>query len=197
MGHTDFVSNIEFLPTTSESVIISTSGDNTIKLWNYLEGYEINNFCIFNAAPIKLTAKKFDDITNHVAVILYGSNATLSILEIKLNDDQQTYDCKEIFNENMSNIKSIQTCLFNTVGELFLTGVTLQDDNTIIKKIIYENDKYIDMEVNALNDVIMKLHAPIKSKITVFDHAILFKRKYDNLTEYYQKKKRRIDDKKK
>ena len=47
LGHTDFVTNIQIVPEHND-ILVSASGDGTIRVWNYDEGKEVRlgNWCI-------------------------------------------------------------------------------------------------------------------------------------------------------
>ena len=42
LGHTDFVTSLAILNHTGENVLLSGSGDGTIRIWKYLEGFEVS-----------------------------------------------------------------------------------------------------------------------------------------------------------
>ena len=41
LGHTDFVTSIQVVSNFQENILISASGDGTIRTWKYLEGVEV------------------------------------------------------------------------------------------------------------------------------------------------------------
>ena len=44
LGHTDFVTNIQIVSHLKDSILLSASGDGTIRIWKYLEGLEVDIF---------------------------------------------------------------------------------------------------------------------------------------------------------
>ena len=50
LGHTDFVTNIQIVPEHND-ILVSASGDGTIRVWKYDEGKEVRlgNWCIVRA----------------------------------------------------------------------------------------------------------------------------------------------------
>ena len=46
LGHTDFVTNIQVLPNYQENILLSSSGDGSIRIWKYLEGVEVTTTLI-------------------------------------------------------------------------------------------------------------------------------------------------------
>ena len=42
LGHTDFVTSIQVVPNFQENILLSASGDGSIRLWKYLEGIQVS-----------------------------------------------------------------------------------------------------------------------------------------------------------
>ena len=47
LGHTDFVTNIQVLPNFSDNILLSASGDGSIRIWKYIEGFEVYYIGLF------------------------------------------------------------------------------------------------------------------------------------------------------
>lgn len=60
LGHTEFVSCMKIHPENPE-VIVSGSGDGTIRTWNYLQGQEIDRKVCGEDAGVKMTADQEED----------------------------------------------------------------------------------------------------------------------------------------
>ena len=41
LGHTDFVNNLQVVHNFSENILLSASGDGSLRVWKYLEGKEV------------------------------------------------------------------------------------------------------------------------------------------------------------
>ena len=41
LGHKDFVTSLQIVPNIQENILLSASGDGTIRVWKYLEGLEV------------------------------------------------------------------------------------------------------------------------------------------------------------
>ena len=41
LGHTDFVTNLQVVHNFSENILLSASGDGSLRVWKYLEGKEV------------------------------------------------------------------------------------------------------------------------------------------------------------
>ena len=41
LGHTDFVTSLQVVPHITENLLLSASGDGTLRVWKYLEGVEV------------------------------------------------------------------------------------------------------------------------------------------------------------
>ena len=42
LGHTDFVTNLQVVHNFSENILLSASGDGSLRVWKYLEGKEVS-----------------------------------------------------------------------------------------------------------------------------------------------------------
>lgn len=53
LGHTDFVTNVQVLPNFSDNILLSASGDGSIRIWKYIEGFEVGRRNISKDVELK------------------------------------------------------------------------------------------------------------------------------------------------
>lgn len=173
---------------------MSISGDKTLRLWNYLNGKEL--FCLeMSARGLRLVRNS----RNELAVVLFD-DGVLKIGFFKL----VTGDCgpevhavtEHVLSESMKYISSIA---FNTDDSIWISG--LDESNEIILKkleINRSNDQAkIDFNETDLDDILSVLKQTLTStKLQACeDITQLFKKSFDNMTDYQERKKRRIEKK--
>lgn len=208
LGHKEFVMHIELLPDLPE-YLTSASGDGLIKVWNYTngklhytidtyndiknnndlkqdfcklmneEGIEINCLPIVNYAITKLS-----DSFSLIAVTVH-SYMKILIYNLKYDNKQFNHSLvSELPFENYPiSIKFhnlslfVYDILFSKISEYHVT----RDNDSIVVNLhrqlhVFENQK---LEISNTLD-----HNSIK---------LLFKRKFDNVQEYQERKKMRLE----
>lgn len=208
LGHKEFVNHIEILPHNNK-YLLSTSGDGFMKLWDYITGkvcYKIDTYLDINDDKLRdefikimdtdgvevnrlpivhFAITKMDENKSILAVTIYGLNALL-IYSLS-NDNNQVNHKLEYKLKTECFPAAIQLhnlCLFIYYhGNYNLSIHKLQQNNGCIS-IIYE--KTIQMFHNSCKQ------NPIEDKC--FDSIkVLYKRKYDNVQEYQERKKQRLE----
>lgn len=166
---------------------MSVSGDKTLRLWNYICGEEI--LCKEIPSPgVNLAINEL----NHVAVILLENPIKIQLYEILQDGSFRDIRllAEHTFDETVKRITSVVldknddlllTCV-NDSNKLGLKKLTIQqgssyNESTLVEE-MNELTSLTDLKVEALDDL-----------------SILFKKKFDNLKEYHEKKKRRIEQK--
>ncbi|KAG4080314.1 hypothetical protein HA402_010806 [Bradysia odoriphaga] len=167
LGHTEYVSAISFLPTDPNHSLVSISGDKMLKIWNYLQGVEVFEHEL-PAAGLKMILRKIDEQTSHAAVTLFeGPN--LIIYEIEQTNGQE-YLVKLLSEHNFKECKEISSILYDVEGNILLAA----DDSSALNENL--GDTVLDLQHNFENI------------------SMLFKKRYDNIKDYHERKKRRIED---
>ncbi|CAK1546164.1 unnamed protein product [Leptosia nina] len=206
LGHKEFVNHLEFLP-HNEKYLLSASGDGTIKCWDYAIGH---NCCTIDTRTdvsdqslqedfkkmmdddgievdglpiVHFSTTKLNDTTSLIAVSLHSShNVLIYTLE--------TSDCK--FKHNLLErvsleghpgcLKLSETSLFvydNDTSKLTRFNFTNKNNKTTLIK-----GHTINMFTEHNTDSIVK---------TDYEHIkVLFKRKFDNVQEYQERKRNRL-----
>lgn len=178
------------MPTHPHDIIVSISGDKTIKLWNSSDCEEICNFEI-DAAGHEMILKKHNN-SNHLA-LTYVDIQQVAIYEITKSSE---FEIKKISDHHFNDLKSITSISFDRNGSLILIGLTENDKICLHKLNITDDGQYKDECWNAINEIISKeLNSfPI---VVPEDLSMLFKKKFDNVENYQERKRRRIEEKNK
>ncbi|XP_047528663.1 tRNA (guanine-N(7)-)-methyltransferase non-catalytic subunit wuho [Vanessa atalanta] len=208
LGHKEFVMHIELLPHATE-YLTSASGDGNIKIWDYTNGklhHTIDTYIdIKNNNDLKHKFSQSMDeegiVINSLPIVDYTItqlNKFSSLIALTVHSYMKilVYNLKSVNKEFTHNlvlelpfkyfpvsIKFHNLSLFVYDGinsKIFEYKVTTESENIFINLIreleVFENQK---ME----SDIIYE-HNPIK---------LLFKRKFDNVQEYKERKKMRLE----
>lgn len=186
LGHLEFVSSIETITTdASEPLLLSLSGDRTLRLWNYVRGVELIRSQL-PAPGIKMIVNG----RNEIAVVVLEKPLKIVFLEVicRANDApqiQQTGDF--VFGEN---IKYVNSFIYENDDEILAICHT-DDDKIDVKKLSRTNAKCVENKrLKSLFDAL-----PATKIELLEDVSILFKKKFDNLLDYHERKKRRLEEK--
>lgn len=212
LGHEEFVSSISLLynnndnyNNNSDDYLLSLSGDKTIKIWNYKNGEKLCDAIQLELPGIKHSIYQFDLNSWHIAVILYEpiTNKTnkVCLYEIKNTntniDDSIKFESNLLtkFNYDKKNITNIKFNQNN--GKLYL--IMVDEKQVIDLEILQYDDKSKNYESSNQNDLKSWLRNSLKDfQINeVEDVSLWFKKKFDNVSEYLARKKRRIEEKSK
>lgn len=167
---------------------MSISGDKMLKLWTFIDGVEVFEHEL-PGAGLKMIARKIDEQISHVAVTLFeGPN--LMIYEIVQTNDQQ-YVVKLLKEQNFNGCKEISSLLYDVDGNILLATVTTENCVNL-HRLTYSGANYVEQDSSELNknvgDTVLDLQYNFENI------SMLFKKRYDNIKDYHERKKRRIED---
>lgn len=200
LGHKEFVNHLELLPHNSK-YLMSSSGDGTIKIWDYLSGklyHTIDTSLDVNDNLLQEQFSKSMDQDGvevntlpvvHLAVAVLENHSTVAIT---------VYNFNKILIYNINELS--HKCEDKISLENFPTGIQFH------KSLLYvytATEQSVDVYSSCNSDNTFKC----VEKIKVFDGKsiknistskeesikILFKRKFDNVHEYLERKKMRIE----
>lgn len=182
VGHTEFVSSIEFF--NDEQLLLSASGDQTLRFWNFKTGAQVHLIKL-DFVPITVV------LSGDLMAILSDSN-TLYIYSYEVVDStavkihilgHKTYvgDFTFIGRDNTFFIKHLQDV--DGVKKLQLDKAT-----------VTEGSASFDLICDVTDVLDIKLE-PSFSIFKTFDVSLLFKKKFDNVKQYIDRKKARIESK--
>lgn len=207
LGHKEFVNHIEFLP-HNEKYLTSSSGDGTVKCWNYVNGtlaHSINASLDVDDSRLKEDfTKTMDDEGVEIATLpIVHYTVTLlseqcSLLAVAIH----SYKKLLIYSLQTDNDQFNHKREEDLVMDKFPTAITfhkhsllLYDDveTTVTVMKMVKNDNKIsfvlDKKIKMFDDKSINFEA--KSSIETI--KILYKRKFDNVQEYHERKRQRLE----
>lgn len=195
LGHTEYVAAIDLLPTHSDDLLVSISGDKTMRIWKYIEGTQLASYPL-PAAALKMAIHQFGQV-NHVAVTLVEHEETFVVYEIRAaDDDDGRLVCNRLSGHVLPDVKEISSILFDGSGLLVVAAVTTADTLQIYTLLWSpEANAYVLQNGQTLNAGIERASTSLAVSFDADEIGLLFKKKFDNIIDYHERKKRRIDEK--
>lgn len=191
LGHLEFVSGIAELSATQ---LVSISGDKTLRLWNYLNGAQLFRLEL-SGRGIHLAKNG----QNELAVVLFDEESyKIGLFEVFTSDENKT-EVRSIAEHACENVKYISSIMYETNDCIWYAGLD-ESDEMIFKRLeITRSNEAVSIKENDVDDVLNILKENLTScKLEVNDDiSYLFKKSFDNMTDYKERKKRRIEKKRK
>ncbi|CAO1434340.1 unnamed protein product [Diamesa serratosioi] len=189
MGHKEFVSSIAIFE--HHSILLSVSGDKELRMWNYLTGklYQVSSlpFVPINLVLMESTEKTgFFSLTDEDDIIhinTYVVNIESDIYSLKFVPVwQKSYSTNHysVFEKNDNSLY----VTYMHADELCVDKIyCCPQTNTVNVETIYNLKELIGIHLDNITFV--------KS----FETSLLFKKKYDNVKDYHERKRQRIEKK--
>lgn len=206
MGHKEFVHYIELLA-HNEKFLISASGDGTIKIWDYVTGclhYTIDVNTDISDEHLKEDFKKCMSLESlevsnlpivHVTQTYLNYSCSLIAVSVHSLNNLLLYSIKMVNNLFIHKLETqIPIENFPAGIKFYKTSLFIYDNvsSRLLKyKISYENntiniEKTDTIKLFQNHDMNVKVHSDIDLI------KILFKRRFDNVQEYQERKKQRL-----
>ncbi|GAB0100044.1 tRNA (guanine-N(7)-)-methyltransferase non-catalytic subunit wuho [Sergentomyia squamirostris] len=188
LGHREFVSNIDFLP-HNPSILMSLSGDSTLRLWNYLKGKELYKITL-PGAGIRMISTAENPSSSLFAAYVHETDSII-IGRISGSNEFKHEILKTISTEDFF----LESLTFSRDRHhLMAFGVSQKEDKNpeILAYNLTDNSKEDLSEINEkLKDRLgnFKLDNPAELL------SGLFKKKYSNVEEYHERKRKRLEEK--
>lgn len=192
LGHTQFVSHLEFLP-TDKSILVSCSGDGTLIFWDFLYGKKIAEFDCRN---------ENEDVNNNTVVKFVTcevkSTSILAVMKYKSSEIKIISATRHI-NKTLaltliSTLQLPEAPWDISVCDKNLLCLLPDKENPLVVWSMVENKM---CETKNFENVTFHLKQNFDdilntSQIIFDDILVLFKREIDNIQEYEQRKKARL-----
>ncbi|RVE54080.1 hypothetical protein evm_001203 [Chilo suppressalis] len=207
LGHKEFVNHIEILP-HNDKYITSSSGDGNVKFWDYVNGklcYNINACLdVDNNELCELFSKRMDEegveVLNlpivHYAVTKFNKDSSLIAVTIHSFNKILIYTLQTIDNQfKHQKEEMIPVQKFPAAIMFIKCSLILYDDIDCIVSIlsvVNSNERItfqMDKQIKMFEDKIVNFNV----KLSLDAIKILYKRKFDNVQEYQERKKQRIE----
>lgn len=205
LGHKEFVNHIEILP-NNPNFLISTSGDGMIKIWNYKYGqlaHNIDTACDIGDAIVKNAFIENMDVDGLEVT-------TLPIVHCGVGKETETSSLIAVVHHNCCEIiiylVEQQNVTFSHTVKGRIKLNQFPTDIKVFEKCIYVYDnvnsavlKYSLREpFNLISNVSVlagKVFKDVKSSVYSDFIRQLYKRKFDNVQEYQERKRQRLENK--
>lgn len=191
LGHKEFVSGLALL--TGEH-IVSVSGDKTLRVWNYMSGKELLQHEL-PAPAVRLQLRELESSKRYqVAVLFYDHSEAIGVYDLTLQEN--TNDTWKITHEKLISADAGTWNISNFVvvdERIYVAGAL---DEKLKLRIYNGCDGQVANSVPAgWLDMVLEVFA---DQVCVpEDLSIWFKKRFDNVSDYMERKKRRIEEQKK
>lgn len=209
LGHKEFVNHIEILPHNNK-FLTSTSGDGTIKIWDYTKGnicYTIDTYEDVNNNDlkeyfVKLMDKEGVEVTTlpivHYTITKINESTSLLAVTVHSFNVLLLYTLYTVDGEFRHKVEKVNM-------QNFPAGIQFHDffffiydniDSNLTKYIVKINhNKSVDLEFVNKTSIFENLSNGVSNNISNNFESIkvLYKRKFDNVQEYQERKKQRLE----
>lgn len=194
LGHTEFVTNMCFIG----NILVSASGDGTIRFWDYTRGAQLyiidtklnidkellNNFIDeMNKEKVEVATLPITDLQVYegncvsvIAVFIYKSN-TIQLYK---------FDSKTMSHHFLMKWQSAEEFCFYLCSHMYVLSSKLYMYS-------YDSGDLLKQDLNELDTIFEKYKHLISFENC--NIATMYKRHYDNVSEYLERKKQRIEGK--
>ncbi|CAG9761567.1 unnamed protein product [Ceutorhynchus assimilis] len=186
LGHEEFVTSLKLLK--NSEVLLSASGDGTVRMWNYKQGKQLNIIdtgSLVDEEYLQRFAKEMDLVENITKLPIVDMQLNENVLALFLHSVPKLF------------LYTIDSITFNFLGSIDVNttqfSYSLCNSLYILSKSkfdIYCPNKFNKVSGKQIEDTVLDLVVIDNNDIT-----ILYKRKFDNVQEYMERKKRRLEAK--
>lgn len=199
LGHTDFVTSISLL---NDALLVSGSGDGTIRIWRYLKGVQVAVREVAKDAPVKIDRKLFDDAdtdrkrnepSDVAAVVKVKAlyNQKIFLAQVEGCQNLQVYS----FTDGDADVKHVQALPlphplldFDVDQETLVCLTHCPDRRVALHRFIRQGEGF-----TASGDDAVKLEVMVEDQ-GGGDLRNLHKRWFDNMKDYLERKQMRIEN---
>ncbi|KAK0087347.1 hypothetical protein PV325_001232 [Microctonus aethiopoides] len=208
LGHRAFVTNIRQLP-HDENILVSAGGDGELKFWDYKNGRELKSISYDNKINEGDVIKLYNNLeeldlkqvvttlpAKHLCVMKWNENSSILISSFYGSGNILMYYISGNVANNNVNAEFKQIVVEDTEP----LECRLQDQQLWLlydnKLVVYEIKPDFTFEYSQINNNLIKLNKSwslLRSQVKNQSfYPILYKRKFDNVQEYQERKKSRL-----
>lgn len=190
LGHREFVTNIEIIG----KMLISASGDGTLRLWDYLSGKQLDCMSTNEFVEDKVLLEDFTKVMD-------GENVEITALPIT---DMQVY--RSIVAVSVVNYNNLIIFILSNKTIKFLQHIKVESQiiafslNGNLVVLTKDGFLYYQLENNCFclieSEILQQIYNEHKTSLRnsfPCNVSVLYKRKYDNVQEYLERKKLRLE----
>lgn len=185
LAHKEFVSSLAFIG--ADKFLLSVSGDKTIRMWIYQDGQQIQ---LLNFEFVPITAKVVEVSAESGLLAIISDTNTVFIYRYSIIE----HSALKI---NLVGEKSYNSDIsLTTSGSSFYIEYLHGEDNKTLqidKVTVTSNVASFEL----FCDISKQLNLQLDSNFKIFksfDVSLLFKKKYDNVKQYHDRKKIRLEN---
>lgn len=208
LGHKEFVNHIEFLP-HNDKVLTSSSGDGTIKIWDYNDGRLIHTIDTSNDVNDDQLKQNFINIMDeggievttlpivHYTASKLNENTSILASTVHMFHAVLIYSVNNIDNQYSHKLEDkLELQRFPSTISLHKNTLFVYDDTecTITVYKLEESNGTISVEErNKIKMFENKNIVKETDESQLESIKVLYKRKFDNVQEYQERKKQRLE----
>uniref|UniRef100_A0AAG5D1H1 tRNA (guanine-N(7)-)-methyltransferase non-catalytic subunit wuho n=1 Tax=Anopheles atroparvus TaxID=41427 RepID=A0AAG5D1H1_ANOAO len=190
-GHQEYVAGMELL---SPSMLLSVSGDNTLRLWDYSEGKEIASYALEDPA-VGVTCQRLNEGSGALCAVRSYVNNKIEVAQI--HPDDPLKKCVPCGTISVNAGSTILNATLNSACELIILAI--DKESKVVQFMVYAFDSIARRFQECTDHVLQKnLQSHFRESTIehVRDYSTLFKNTIDNLSDYFERKKLKISGKK-
>ncbi|ALC49005.1 wuho [Drosophila busckii] len=186
LGHKEFVSGLALL---NADHIVSISGDKTLRIWNYIAGKQLLHHEL-PAPAVRLQLREIQPGHRYqAAVLFYDHEAAIGVYELLLEEGSWRIGKTQLVHAESGTWHISNFAI--TSERIYVAGV-LEERLTLRVYNISDGESSSTVPEGWLNMV----HEQFVDQTCVpEDLSVWFKKRFDNVSDYLERKKRRIEDK--
>lgn len=172
-----------------EQILSSISGDGKIKFWNYKIGALLKDIEL-GRPGLQIITKKVSSTESHLCAVCYEQHI---LMIYKITGNMTNLEVTLINEFDFGDSKITSAGFYNSI---FYVPLVTEKGKLSIKKLEFlkSEGKYLEIDNLSDSEIIAKNLGDVQI-ILVDDVAIMFKKRFDNMTSYHERKKTRFDNK--
>lgn len=189
LGHGEFVSQLAFLAKADKTYLLSLSGDKTLRFWDFTKGAELTK-AELETPGYRMVTKSLDG-ENVVAAILCYEPTETAIVTVNVG----SLKCDAVQTLSLPEGEVFSSMEFDENFNLFALVIAKESEKVSLR--VYQFDK----ENCKFNEEKSNPKVSLFASRTEMDNlpyvdsvAFLFKKKFDNIKDYQERKRRRIEE---
>ncbi|CAG9816311.1 unnamed protein product [Phaedon cochleariae] len=195
LGHTEFVTSIKLF----DEVLVSASGDGTVRFWDFITG---NQLGLVNVNE-HIDPKELSDFSQEMDKEKVEVSA-LPIIDLQVHYDDNSsrlyfavsvYHCKSI-QLYSTDLKKMVSCFVTKLSVDMLLGFSFTSELYVLSNqlLCFQliKDDFVEKDLPLLQPLHHKYKVILSQASDDFVTG-LYKRKYDNVQEYLERKKQRLE----